>query len=100
MLAHGHALFENGQIRDGYILHLDQHLERLFSGVKKIHLESQMKWTKEDIKSIITECVSRSGVRNGAFRYYLSAGIEGRPNFYAMVEEGIPVKPIEGCKDL
>ncbi len=95
MLTHGHALFENGQIRDGYILHLDQHLDRLFSGIKKIHLKMHL--SKDDIKSIITECVSISGVRDGAFRYYLSAGIEGnsgKPNFYAIVEEGIPVKPI------
>jgi branched-subunit amino acid aminotransferase/4-amino-4-deoxychorismate lyase len=106
MLTSGHALFENGQIRDGYILHLDQHLDRLFGGIAKIRLTEQMKqveWgTKEKLREIITETVSRSGVRDGAFRYYLSGGMEGgeTPNFYAIVEDGIPVKPINGCKDL
>jgi branched-subunit amino acid aminotransferase/4-amino-4-deoxychorismate lyase len=106
MLTSGHALFENGQIRDGYILHLDQHLDRLFGGIEKIRLTEQMKrveWgIKEKLRDIITETVSRSGVRDGAFRYYLSGGMEGgeTPNFYAIVEDGIPVKPINGCKDL
>jgi len=31
----------------------------------------------------------------------MSAGTgNGEPLFYAMVEEGIPVKPLNGCKDL
>ncbi len=69
----------------------------------------KVEWgTKDRLKDIITETVSRSGVRDGAFRYYLSAGLEkirkdditSTPNFYAIVEEGIPVKPIDGCKDL
>jgi branched-subunit amino acid aminotransferase/4-amino-4-deoxychorismate lyase len=102
IITHGHALFENGQIRDGYILHLEQHLDRLFTGLKKIRLLEAMKLTKDDIRSIITECVSRSGARDGAFRYYLSGGVTGRetPEFYVIVEEGIPVKPVDGCKDL
>lgn len=57
--------------------------------------------TREKLKDTITECVSRSGARDGAFRYYMSGGTgDGQPLFYAIVEEGIPVKPIGGCKDL
>ncbi len=43
MLTSRHALFEDGQIRDGYILHLDQHLDRLFGGITKIRLSEKMK---------------------------------------------------------
>ena len=57
-----------------------------------------MRFTKDDIKEIITKAVAISGCRDGSFRYYLSAGEP--PQFYAIVEEGIPVKPIDGCKDL
>ena len=63
----------------------------------------RVEWgTKERLRDIITQTVSKSGVRDGAFRYYLSAGLERgqTPNFYAIVEDGIPVKPIDGCKDL
>jgi hypothetical protein len=56
---------------------------------------------REYVRDCIVECVARSGVTNGVFRYYMSAGVgNGVPLFYAMVEEGIPVKPINGCKDL
>ena len=81
MFTHGHALFENGQIRDGYILHLEQHLSRLFSGIEKIRLSKEIslvEWgTRERLRDIITQTVSISGVRDGAFRYYLSAGLVG-----------------------
>ena len=68
--------------------------------MQKIHMPSAS-MPREHIKTVITECVSRSGVRDGVFRYYMSAGTgNGEPLFYAMVEEGIPVKPLNGCKDL
>ncbi len=68
--------------------------------MQKIHMPSES-MPREHIKEVITECVSISGVRDGAFRYYMSAGTgNGKPLFYAIVEEGIPNKPIDGCKDL
>ena len=68
--------------------------------MQKIHMPSAT-MPREHIKEVITECVSKSDVRDGVFRYYMSAGIgNGQPLFYAIVEEGIPVKPINGCKDL
>ena len=81
-------------------------MDRLFTGIAKIRLNEGMEkveWgNKERLREIISECVAKSGVRDGAFRYYLSAGMEGveTPNFYVIVEEGIPVKPVDGCKDL
>ncbi len=68
--------------------------------MSKIRLDATT-MPRETLKETITECVSRSGVRDGVFRYYMSAGTgNGQPLFYMMVEEGIPVKPIGGCKDL
>ena len=46
MITHGHALFENGQIRDGFILHLDQHLDRLFNGVRNIKI-NDLRFSKD-----------------------------------------------------
>lgn len=100
MITHGHALFENGQVRDGYILHLDQHLTRLFNGIQSIKLKD-LPFTRDDLKDIITKAVALSGSRDCAFRYYLSGeGGRGRPEFYVIVEDGIPVKPVDGCKEL
>jgi hypothetical protein len=68
--------------------------------MKKIRMDATL-MQRLTVKEVITECVARSGVRNGVFRYYMSAGVgNGITLFYAMVEEGIPVKPIDGCKDL
>ena len=106
MITNGHSLFDNGQIRDGYILHLEQHLDRFFRGTKSIHLkESNLgeSLTRDKIRELIVEAVARSGVRNGSYRYYLTAGLHGKQSqamFHLIVENGIPVKPLEGCDEV
>ncbi len=77
MITDGYALFENGQVRDGYILFLDQHLDRLFKGIKAIKLENSVTFTRESITEIISKTVALSGCKDCSFRYYLSAGVNG-----------------------
>lgn len=99
MITKCHALFENGQVREGYILFLDQHLDRLFKGIKECKIQN-VPYSREEIKEIITKLVAMSGSRNCSFRYFLSTGLDGRhAQFYCIVEEGIPKKPLEGCKE-
>lgn len=38
MITKGYALFDNGQVRDGFILHLEQHLDRFFTGIQKVNI--------------------------------------------------------------
>ena len=79
MITHGHALFDNGQVRDGYILHLDQHLERFFNGIANMKMEN-LTFTKDSLKDIIKRAIGISGCRDCSFRYYLSAGINRGPS--------------------
>lgn len=75
-------------------------MKRLYSGLASIKV-TEMPFTKEDLIAIITKAVAISGSKDCSFRYYLSAeGGRGRPEFYAIVEDGIPVKPVDGCKEL
>ena len=60
-----------------------------------------MPFTRDGIKGIICKLIAYSGCKNCSFRYLLSTGIDGyHPKFYCIVEDGIPQKPLEGCKDL
>ena len=34
MVNNGNALFDNGQVRDGNLLHFEQHLDRMYRGAK------------------------------------------------------------------
>ena len=77
-------------------------MDRFFTGIQKVNIQN-LQFTKDDIREIITKAVAKSGCRNCSYRYYLSAGVSAKeqtPLFYVLVEDGIPVKPLEGCKDL
>ncbi|CDW84217.1 branched-chain-amino-acid aminotransferase-like protein chloroplastic-like [Stylonychia lemnae] len=100
IVSNGHALFDNGQVRDGYILHLEQHLDRMYKGAKNIRMDSNMPHTRDEIRQIVKNVVALSQSRNCAIRYFLSGGVNGKePQFYIILEEGVPVKPIDGTKD-
>lgn len=47
IVSNGHALFDNGQVRDGFILHLEQHLDRMYQGAKSTKMDSNMPHTRE-----------------------------------------------------
>eukprot|EP00347_Sterkiella_histriomuscorum_P000371 403376121 len=100
IVSNGHALFDNGQVRDGYILHLEQHLDRMYKGAKNTRMDSNMPHTREEIREIVQNLVALSGSRNAAIRYFLSGGVNGQETqFYLILEDGIPMKPVDGTID-
>ena len=61
----------------------------------------KMPHTRDEIREIVQKAVGISGCRNCAMRYFLSGGVNGsEPQFYIIVEDGVPAKPTDGTKDL
>lgn len=87
-------------MRNGSLLYVELHLNRLFSGIASCNFIG-FPYTREEVKEIIVKAISLSQVRDGSLRYFASGGSTLLPSsFYLIVDEGIPVKPVEGCKDL
>ena len=83
------------------MVQLDEHIDRLFKGIQSIKI-TNLPFTREELKEILIKTVGFSGCENGAYKYFLGAGEENGSSatFYVIVEDGIPVKPINGTKDL
>jgi branched-chain amino acid aminotransferase len=58
---------------EGRFFRLDDHLERLFAGCRRIHLTSPL--TKAEIQVILTETVRRSGLRNAYVEVVVTRGV-------------------------
>jgi hypothetical protein len=98
MITHGHSVFDYVSIRDGFILHLDQHLARNSKFLENAMIDIEY---RESIRDIAIEAVRRSGARDGSFRYYISGNDgSGQPVLHLLVEGGMPIKPLDGCSDL
>ncbi len=89
---YGDGLFEGIRIYEGKVFKLDEHLERLYEGVK--YLDFQMVYSKEELKKIVLDTCARSQEQNGYIRLNVTRGtgigldpkyIDNKPNVMVFV---------------
>ncbi|AIE58603.1 aminodeoxychorismate lyase [Bacillus methanolicus] len=69
---YGLGLFETFRIYDGHPFLLDDHLERLNSGLKTINISA--KYSRSEIVEILTTLMEKNGWKNAYIRLNVSAG--------------------------
>ena len=100
ILQEGYALFDLVQIRNGKILHIDQHLDRLFRDLPTTYM-NDFPYSREEVEQILNDLVKESGCSDASCRMFAAGALgSDKPRFYACVEDGIPSKPLSGIKEL
>jgi branched-chain amino acid aminotransferase len=69
----GDGIFESIPVEDGYIFRLDDHLERLFNGVRTIRIEPSE--TQQDVEKLIDEYIDRNHLQGGVIRVIITRGV-------------------------
>ena len=70
--ARGYALFENMRVYGDHVLHLDQHLDRLFGGAEVLALKMPVE--KEVLKLQVLELLKVNGYDDSSVRIYVTQG--------------------------
>ena len=71
----GHGVFDTCTLSDGRLYRLGIHVDRLLQSASLARIEHS--WTKEDIIQMVVDTASKTGIRDGAVRYWLSVGPGG-----------------------
>lgn len=69
----GDGIFESIPLEDGYIFRLDDHIERLFKGVRTIRIEPGE--TQQDVENLIDEYIERNQLQSGVIRVIITRGV-------------------------
>lgn len=69
----GDGIFESIPVEDGYIFRLDDHLGRLFNGVRTIRIEPRE--TPQDVENLINEYIERNQLQSGVIRVIITRGV-------------------------
>ncbi len=94
MVHRGHGVFDTTTMLDGRLYQLDEHLDRFIRSAEMARIP--LPFPKTKLRSIILETAAASGRRDGAIRFWLSAGPGGfsidssecvRSGFYVMVSK-------------
>lgn len=94
----GHGVFDTCTLSGGTLYRLDVHMDRLLTGAALARIEHS--WTKEDLIRMVIDTASQARVKDGAVRYWLSAGPGGfspspqeceEPCFYCVIIEPVPL---------
>ncbi len=83
---YGDAIFENVIIKEGLLVSLDDHIDRLYRSAKAVKLDIGL--SKKELKSAFIKTVKRSNVQDGNTRITVSRG-DGIP----LLDPRIPMKP-------
>ncbi len=59
---HSDATYDVVHVWNGKFFRLDDHFERFYSGMKKLHLE--IPYSKNELQTILSHCVKQSGLNN------------------------------------
>eukprot|EP01004_Peranema_trichophorum_P004430 NODE_3353_length_1367_cov_6.040997_g2917_i0.p1 GENE.NODE_3353_length_1367_cov_6.040997_g2917_i0~~NODE_3353_length_1367_cov_6.040997_g2917_i0.p1 ORF type:complete len:330 (-),score=50.54 NODE_3353_length_1367_cov_6.040997_g2917_i0:319-1308(-) len=99
MVHRGHAVFDTATLYDGKLFQLDSHLDRFFRSAEAARITPP--YTREELIDIILRVCAISGQRNGALRYWMTAGPGNfgispdgcQSCFYLMIFSRFPVPP-------
>jgi len=69
----GDGIFESIMIHEGTVFRIDDHLERLFDGIKKIRVKSRE--TQSEIKELVKQYVQRNNIETAVLRIIITRGI-------------------------
>ena len=85
----GDGVWEGIRLHNGILLHLDDHLDRLFYGANEIALE--ISTSKEELKKIITETLEKNNMFSDVhIRLIISRGLKKTPYQHPKVTIGDP----------
>jgi 4-amino-4-deoxychorismate lyase len=96
MVHRGHGIFDTAGLVGGRIYDLEAHLDRFLGSAERSRL--QLAGSRAEMRDIIIRTTAASGVRDGAIRYWLSAGpgnldltpaAGAAPGFFVMVFGGL-----------
>lgn len=74
---HGIGLFETMLARDGAVLRLEEHLERLATSARELRLFDPLR--VEPLAEAVHMCLAQNGMRDARIRITLTAGDMGKP---------------------
>src|SRR5437773_5344932 len=72
MVHRGHGIFDTAAIVDGRIYDLEAHLDRFLRSARLSRLT--LPCSREEMRDLIVRTTAASGQRDGAIRYWISAG--------------------------
>jgi 4-amino-4-deoxychorismate lyase len=96
MVHRGHGIFDTAGLVNGRIYDLEAHLDRFLGSAERSRLK--LAGSRAEMRDIIIRTTAASGVRDGAIRYWLSAGpgnldltpaAGAAPGFFVMVFGGL-----------
>ena len=94
----GHGVFDTCTLSNGRLYRLGVHVDRLLHSATLARIDHA--WTKEDIIQMVIDTASKTGIRDGAVRYWLSVGPGGfSPSpqecpeacFYCVIFDPVPL---------
>lgn len=71
-LQFGDGLYEVARVYSGQVFGLQEHLERMISGAKAIHIP--LKWSIDDLRNIVLEVVQQNSIEDGLIYWQLTRG--------------------------
>jgi len=69
----GDGIFESIPLEDGYIFRLDDHLRRLFDGVRTIRIKPRE--SRHDVEKLIDEYIIKNQLKSGVIRVIITRGV-------------------------
>jgi len=96
MVHRGHGIFDTAAIVDGKIYDLEAHLDRFLRSARLSRLT--LPCSREEMRDLIVRTTAASGQRDGAIRYWISAGpgslglppaTGAEPGFFIMIFAGL-----------
>ena len=94
----GHGVFDTCTLSGGNLYRLGVHMDRLLTSAALARIEHS--WTKEDLIQMVMDTASHARVKDGAVRYWLTAGPGGfspspqecdEPCFYCVIIDPVPL---------
>ena len=98
----GHGVFDTCTLSGGNLYRLGIHMDRLLTSAALARIEHS--WTKEDLIQMVMDTASQARVKEGAVRYWLTAGPGGfSPSpqeceeacFYCVIIDPVPLGSIQ-----
>jgi len=98
----GHGVFDTCTLSGGNLYRLGIHIDRLLTSAALARIEHS--WTKEDLIQMVMDTASQARVKEGAVRYWLTAGPGGfSPSpqeceeacFYCVIIDPVPLGSIQ-----
>ena len=71
----GHGVFDTCTLSGGRLYRLGIHIDRLLTSASLARIEHS--WSKADLIQMVTDTASQAGIKDGAVRYWLTAGPGG-----------------------